>query len=216
MSFLQMKLRTVGIFGLSLIVFSGCATGQSPEVDEETQAAAEEFVYGTVGEYSEDRSNAALARWTYKKDEFTGAESYTPPRLDLGYTDGERFSGEAMVYPGVGVSEDEVYLLWSVSYMGFGWMFMDEMLVLVDGDSMSFPIEPSYDISTDTMTGGKVRERSTAIIPKYALGDYGTLSEASSARFRISGSEQTLDRDFTSTEMKLIREARDIYLALTQ
>jgi hypothetical protein len=200
----------------AVIAAAGCASTTEP-VDAETQAAVEEFVYGTIGEYSKERSDAALGRWSYEKDEFTGAASYLPPSQDLDYTDGERLSGDAMVYPGIAVSEGgEVYLLWRVSYMGFGWMFMDEMLVLVEERTFSFPIEASYDISTDRMPGGKVRENSTSIFPKAGLGNYGKLADASTARLRISGSEKSLDRDFTATELKLIREARDIYLALTQ
>ena len=214
----QLRMSTLSLVAASLLVMTGCAAGQSQEIDDETQAAAEEFIYGTVGEYSKERSDAALARWTFKEDEFSGLQVYDPPFQDRDFIGGERASsGEVEVYPRVAVSDGEVFLVWSVSYRGYGWMFLDEMLVRVDEETISFPIEPSYDISRDTLgNGSQVLEASMTVFPNFQLGDYGKLADASSARLRVSGSDETLDRDFTVTEMKLIREARDIYLALTQ
>lgn len=201
---------------LSAVLLSGCST-EPPEPTEEEIAAVEAFIYGTIGDYSEERSKQATSRWTSTRDEFSGVAFFRPPRDDLDYIRGERASGDAMVYPVVGVLENgEVVLAWHVSYMGFGWMFLEEMLVRVDDETLSFPVQPSYDQSRDVMSGSKVRENSTEVFSRFQLSDYAQLADASNARFRLVGSDKNLERDFTSTELKLVREGRDIYLGLTQ
>lgn len=200
----------------AVIAAAGCASTTEP-VDAETQAAVEKFVYGTIGEYSKERSDAALARWTYKEDEFYGLQIYEPPLQDRDYVGVERrTAGEVEVYPRVAVSDGAVFLTWTINRKGYGSMFMDEMSVSVEGEIISFPTEPSYDISRDTLAGGKVLETSHAVFSNSQLRDFGKLADASSATLKVSGSGETLVRAFAQIELKLVREARDIYLALSQ
>lgn len=215
MRFTQKKFATFNLIISSLFIFSGCASGQPQVIDEETQAAARESVYGTVGEYSKERSDQALARWSSSKDEFSGTEIYDPPTQDREWVEGDgRDVGALEVFPRVAVIDGDIYLAWSVSFSGFSWMFMDEVLVRVDDETLSFPVEPSSGISRDLGGPRDVVETSIAAFSDLQLDDYRKLADSSSARLRVSGSDKTIDRDFTAAEMKLIREARDIYLAL--
>lgn len=120
-------------------------------------------------------------------DEFKGISFCTPYKTARREGESYDLLMPVNVAPYVGIPEDDrsVYVRWSILYHGDDWIFIDQIIFLVDGERYELPVDDLRDITTDVWDSGDVMESYDREVDDLSL--LVKIARADRAEVRLSG-----------------------------
>lgn len=129
------------------------------------------------------------------------------PQLDLSPLRQGKDIASIGVY--VGDNDETLYFRWDITYIGDDWLFLDEVVFLVDGERFVLPIERYRDVNSDTLDGGLVYEEVDTNVEDFQL--LVDIALAEEVKVRLGGSEGVFDKTLDEHDLEIIRRALATY-----
>lgn len=86
--------------------------------------------------------------------------------------------------PYLSINKGNLQLRWVLKYRGSGWLFMDKVSIIVNGQTYSFPIDPFRDV----ISGSEVSEIADIIANDYIINILREISKTETmVKFRFEG-----------------------------
>lgn len=186
------------VFSASLLLLAGCSGANSPPEDAGYQFQA----------VAEDSFRESLREVDSEFDEFDEVTRYslvTMPRDDVQFIPTIEESNTGSTSPWL-----------AVVYKGPDWIFFDSMDIRVNGETISlFSSVPTYDKYQD-VEGPGVTEVYSDPLTDEEVGLLQTLTAADGAKFRLSGTKGSIEREFTLEDIQAFRDVFTVYIGLKQ
>jgi hypothetical protein len=115
------------------------------------------------------------------------------------------FSADLDVAAYVGKGKAAPFLRWDIVYLGEEWLFVDEIVFVVDGVRYQVLVNTFTDLRTDVLDGGRVMEHYDALIDSYDV--LLAIAFGEEVKVRLSGRNGTSDKVMTWREVEIIRRA---------
>ena len=120
---------------------------------------------------------------------------------------------EVKVYVGIkGQGESaspDVFLRWAIAYVGDDWIFIDQIVFLVDGEKHTLPVDSYEDVSSDVLSGGSVLEIYDSKVQAIPL--LVDIANADEVKIRVSGDGGHHDHILTDREIEIVTRALATY-----
>ena len=156
-----------------------------------------------------DRDSKLQAEWKksfdklkVEKDEFKGTTFYFNSYFTHNF-----FSNNVSLY--IGREGDKIWPCARISYSGSDWIFFDEIIFLIDGQTWTFAFDKLKDRDTE-VSGGSVAEWVNMGIDQYPFSFMASIPDSKEAKVRMSG-KYNKDRTITQNERKAIRQVVEGY-----
>lgn len=109
----------------------------------------------------------------------------------------------------VGLADGRAFMRWDIDYKGDDWIFIDEIMFLIDGTRYDIPVYRYDDISTDVCCGGTVFELYDRKVdsPEILL----RIVNAREVKIRVSGDDGYHDHTLTRRQIEIITRALATY-----
>lgn len=209
------KWSTAVILTLSAML-AGCATAVS---DTSPNSEVELVETGPdLGTFSTGAYNTAVTEWVGESDEFDGVVRWKPKYTEWFNLNnlGDYFDHKnVMIYPLVVRTTGSPQYGWGIYYRSGDWIFFDEMQVIASGETFSMPVEASYNKQTD-VSDGKVIELSVSELYGYQLESVKKIADDNSAKFRLRGSDGSVEREFLPAERRALQQSLQLYMGFSQ
>jgi hypothetical protein len=108
-----------------------------------------------------------------------------------------------------GALEGEAFLRWDILYNGDDWIFLDEIILMIDGKAYDVPVNEYEDITTDVYGGGRVIEQFDRFIDDIKIPLM--IAFADEVKLRVAGSDGFYDKTLTVREIEIVRRALKSY-----
>lgn len=204
------------LFPLVVFALASCTSGgsagtpnaESTEIPSEDTTQIEEAPkQDSAWSVNQSDFQAALRAAETEYDEFDEDTVYW---WDPGVFEGVSIGGQ-LNYADSG----EVGAGLGVWYSGDDWIFFDTLDVRADGSSFELGTFESWEKGTD-VESGYVAEYAT-IVPNPRLDDaFAAIIQDRGSKFRLSGSDGSVEREFTSEERDAIRNWYTVYRGLEE
>lgn len=109
----------------------------------------------------------------------------------------------------VGLKGTESLLRWDIGYAGDDWIFIDEIILLIDGTPHQVPVDEYENIDTDICCGGVVFEYFDRLIDDPWL--LMQIVSSDESKVRLSGEGGHIDHVLTQREIVIIGRALATY-----
>lgn len=195
------------VFGVSILLLTGCSA-VSPTSDAAVSPTSDALGY-QFQTVSEDTFKASLSKVDSAYDEFderTTYRLYTEERDDVFFSPIVYVEGESgSVSPQLGVF-----------FRAADWIFFDSMDIRVNDETIPlFSAVASYEKYTD-VDSPSVLEVYLDDLTDEEVGLLHGLTAADGAKFRLSGSKGSVEREFTLEELQAFKDVFNVYIGLKQ
>lgn len=186
------------VFGVSILLLTGCSATNPTQEDADYQ-----FLEISEAEFAE-----SLREVDSRYDEFEEVTAYSLVTM---------IRGDVQFVPTVEESKaGSLSPRLAVVYRSSDWIFFDSMDVRVNDETISlFSNVPTYDKYTD-VEGPGVTEVYSDPLTDEEVGLLNGLTPEDGAKFRLSGTQGSVEREFTLEELDAFKTVLNVYIGLKQ